>query len=348
MAKKKHDAKGAPRGLPTAGGGISRFAYDRAARTGLDIKGLLARAGLNAGQIADPQTRIAVPSQIRFLNLVADALQDEFLGLHLAERYDLRETGLLYYVGASSATLGEALQRLARYSTLVNEGTRIGYRDQDGLTITFEYVGTSRAKDRHQIEFFVVTLLRLCREFAGRALSPKAIRLVHRRAGLPAKWKALFRCPVKFGSDVDEVSYPKTAVSMPVISADPYLNELLLNYCEEARSRRGLEPETWRARVENAIAPLLPHGQAKAEEISKRLGRSQRTLTRLLAVEGVTFSDVLDDLRHDLARRYLKEPDLPISKVAWLLGYRETSAFNHAFRRWTGTTPRRVRSRTRS
>ena len=94
MAKKKHDAKGAPRGLPTAGGGISRFAYDRAARTGLDIKGLLARAGLNAGQIADPQTRIAVPSQIRFLNLVADALQDEFLGLHLAERYDLRETGL--------------------------------------------------------------------------------------------------------------------------------------------------------------------------------------------------------------------------------------------------------------
>ena len=135
---------------------------------------------------------------------------------------------------------------------------------------------------------------------------------------------------------------------MPVISADPYLNELLLNHCEEARSRRGLEPETWRARVENAIAPLLPHGQAKAEEISKKLGRSQRTLTRLLAVEGVTFSDVLDDLRHDLARRYLKEPDLPISKVAWLLGYRETSAFNHAFRRWTGTTPRRVRSRTRS
>jgi AraC-like DNA-binding protein len=48
----------------------------------------------------------------------------------------------------------------------------------------------------------------------------------------------------------------------------------------------------------------------------------------------------LDSLRIDLARRYLREKDLPTSEIAWLLGYRETSAFNHAFKRWTGNAPK--------
>ena len=79
-------------------------------------------------------------------------------------------------------------------------------------------------------------------------------------------------------------------------------------------------------------------------EIAQRLGVSQRTLARRLASEGVTFVEVLKNLRIDLAHRYLREPGEPISEVAWLLGYREISAFNHAFKRWTGKTPRQVRS----
>jgi AraC-like DNA-binding protein len=58
----------------------------------------------------------------------------------------------------------------------------------------------------------------------------------------------------------------------------------------------------------------------------------------------MTFSRVLDELRFDLAKRYLREQDLPISEVAWLLGYRETSAFNHAFKRWTGKSPKQAHS----
>jgi AraC-like DNA-binding protein len=52
---------------------------------------------------------------------------------------------------------------------------------------------------------------------------------------------------------------------------------------------------------------------------------------------------VPDSLRFDLAKLYLREPDIPIAEVAWLLGYRETSAFNHAFKRWTGKSPKQVR-----
>jgi len=66
---------------------------------------------------------------------------------------------------------------------------------------------------------------------------------------------------------------------------------------------------------------------------------STRTLTRRLAAEGQTFGQVVDELRTDLAERYLRDRDLSISQIAWLLGYQEVSAFTHAFRRWTGRTP---------
>ncbi|WP_245331747.1 helix-turn-helix transcriptional regulator [Bradyrhizobium sp. NAS80.1] len=71
---------------------------------------------------------------------------------------------------------------------------------------------------------------------------------------------------------------------------------------------------------------------------------SPRTLSRKLRDEGVTFADVLDQLRAALAKRYLGDRKLPVSEIAWLLGYREVSSLTNAFRRWTGTTPRQFRS----
>jgi AraC-like DNA-binding protein len=132
---------------------------------------------------------------------------------------------------------------------------------------------------------------------------------------------------------------------MPVVGADMYLNNLLTRYCDEALThRRNNRVATLRLQVENAIAPLLPHGKARAREIARRLGLSHRTLARRLADEGVSFSQVLHELRLDLARRYLQEA-LPISRIAWLLGYREVSAFTHAFKRWTGQSPKQSRQR---
>ena len=96
--------------------------------------------------------------------------------------------------------------------------------------------------------------------------------------------------------------------------------------------------------VERTIAQLLPHGKARTVEIARRLGMSTRTLMRRLASEGLTFGEILTELRVDLAKRYLKDRELAISRIAWLLGYQEVSTFTHAFKRWTGKTPREVRA----
>lgn len=331
--------------IPTATGGIARAAYARGVEVGLDIEPLLKKSGLSVQQVINAHFRIAVEKQIRFLNLVADAIPDEFLGVRVAECADLRELGLLYYVLASSSTLSDALKRFSRYSTIHNEGVQITYRESNNkVSMTFNHVGVARLDDRHQIEFFAVILLRLCRQLTGRNLSPIAIKFIHRRRQLPAKLKSLFGCNVAFGSDLDDVTYALSLKDTAVVNGDPYLNRLLVKYCEEALSSRRVRSHTWQLKVENAIAPLLPHGQADMAEVAQRLGVSRRTLTRRLASEGHRFGDLLDRLRSDLAKRYLQEQDLPISEVAWLLGYQETSAFHHAFKRWTGKTPTQERA----
>jgi AraC-like DNA-binding protein len=330
--------------LPTASGTIARAAYARALEARLEVEPLLKSASLTPHEIKNSHVRMPVKNQIKFLSTVADKLSDQFLGIHLAENIELREMGLPYYVIASSETLLDALTRLARYSGLTNEGVRITCHEGKDITVKFEYVGVSRLSDRHQIECFVVILVRLCRLLTGLSVSPTGVKLAHRRTELPAGIKKVFGCKVTFGSDVDEVIYPRTVNNMATVNSDSYLNSLLVRYCEEALSTRREQSGAWRLKVENAIVPLLPHGQAKIGEIARTLGVSTRTLARLLASEGCTFSEIIDAMRLDLAKSYLREQNMQTSEVAWLLGFAEASAFSHACKRWTGKTPKQLQS----
>lgn len=307
---------------------------------------LLKKAGLTELQIEDRRARLKVQDQIRFLNLAADALRDEFLGFHLAQDFDLREVGLLYYVLASSEVLSDALQRAERYSVIANEGISVKYREGEDIAITFGYVGVPRHSDRHQIEFWMAALVRTCRQLTHQRLLPIRVKVAHRRSEDSSEFDKFLGRRATFAADVDEVAFSKTARHLPVISADPHLNELLTAYCEEALSRRRTSRDMLQSRVENIIVPLLPHGEARVAEVAGKLGMSQRTLARRLSLEGLTFAGVLENLRSDLAERYLSDEDLSISQIAWLLGYREVSAFTHAFKRRTGITPREMRSRT--
>jgi AraC-like DNA-binding protein len=307
----------------------------------------LSRAGLTVEQIDDPGVRLTVQSQIKFLELAAEVLHDDSLGFHLAQDYDLREIGLLYYVLASSEILADALHRAERYSGITNEGISLQARIGKETAIALNYVNIDRRSDRHQIEFWLMSLVRLCRQLTNRRLVPGRVRVIHHRKKTPAEFRSFLGCEIEFGSSVDEIVFPAAVKLMPIVSADPYLNRLLLKYCEEALAHRPAHGATLRSSVENAITPLLPHGKANASEVARQLGMSHRTLARRLAAEQLTFSEIQTDLKTDLAKRYLLEGDLPISQIAWLLGYREVSAFTHAFKRWTGTAPRQSRAQGR-
>jgi AraC-like DNA-binding protein len=134
------------------------------------------------------------------------------------------------------------------------------------------------------------------------------------------------------------------ARELPVIHADPYLNNLLLKYCEAALTDRRRNVSQLCTRVENAISSLLPHGRVVVDDVARSLGMSYRTLARKLSDEGLKFTEILQQLRRDLAVRYLDDRKLHVSKIAWLLGFHEVSAFTHACKRWTGKTPSRMRT----
>jgi AraC-like DNA-binding protein len=150
-------------------------------------------------------------------------------------------------------------------------------------------------------------------------------------------------CEIDFAADDDQIVFPSPIGSLPVTGADEHLNKLLLQYADEALGSRVSKRASIRSQVEDKIAQMLPHAKANASEIARHLGMSRRTLARALSVEGAVFSGVLEALRQALAIRYLGEKELPISEIAWLLGYGEVSSFTHAFARWTGLTPKAFR-----
>jgi AraC-like DNA-binding protein len=340
-----HDSEATrPDVLPTASGGITRLAYAQAKQAGVALEPIVKKAHLTLHEIENPDTRIRVRDQIRFLNLVAAAVQDDFLGFHLALPLDLRAIGWLYYVVASSETLGDALKRGARYSSIVNEGIALKYIENGDVATTIDYVGVSRHLDRQQMEFLMTTVVRLCRQLTGHRLMPSRVRFTHHRENASPEFVEFFGNDVEFGAVADQIVFASAVKTMPVVSADPYLSKLLISYSDEALSRRPAGRSSFRSSVENTIVPLLPHGKGRAGEIAPRLGLSQRTFARRLSLEGHTFSEVLEKLRSDLAERYLTDESLSISKIAWLLGYQEVSAFTHAFKRWTGRTPREARA----
>src|SRR5260370_19036339 len=220
--------------IPMAGGGLSRLAIARLKSAGVPVAPLLKRVGLTPELIAEPEERLSVRSQIALLNEAAIALKDDCIGFTLARDFDLREIGLFYYVMACSQTLGDALKRIARYSKITNEALVFGYREGNRLIINLSYSGVPRHSDRHQIEFCMFAALRICRVLTGQNLVPQHLSFSHYRPKGTSEMARFVGTKVEFGADTDEFALNLDARALPLIRSDPYLNDLLLKYCEAA------------------------------------------------------------------------------------------------------------------
>lgn len=109
---------------------------------------------------------------------------------------------------------------------------------------------------------------------------------------------------------------------------------------------RGAAPKetSFRREVQAVVEPLLAKGDANIDRVASNLGLSRQTLYRRLKAEGVTFEQLLDDLRHRLALNLVREQRLPVKQAAWRLGFSDPAAFSRAFKRWTGSSPSMARS----
>jgi AraC-like DNA-binding protein len=331
--------------IPSASGGIARLACTKLRAHGADVKSILVKAGLAPEMVENPTTRLEARAQVKLLELAAQELGDDLFGFHLAHDFDVREIGLVYYVMASSERLADALLNAERYSQIVNEGVRLRVTPGKGVAIALDYVDLDRRLDRHHIEFWLVALVRICREIADSRFALHRLKVRHTRPTLPKALKSFFGVEVEFGCNVDEITLSPPVACLPAVRRDSHLNGLLHRYAKDALGSRPANRASIRLKIERILPELLPHGKANTSEVARALGTSSRSLSRKLRQGGASFSLILEELRQTFAEHYLSERELPISEIAWLLGYREVSSFTHAFRRWTGTTPRRFRSK---
>ena len=95
----------------------------------------------------------------------------------------------------------------------------------------------------------------------------------------------------------------------------------------------------FRREVEAVVEPLLAEGDANIDRVARELGLSRQTLYRRLKAEDVTFEQLLDELRHRLALKLLRDDGMAVKQAAWRLGFSDPAAFSRAFKRWTGSAP---------
>ena len=328
---------------PKTRGVLSRIAARHAAARGLDTAPLKSEAGLPADLENDPDAWIGGRSQIAFLNLLAEALGDGLFGFHLALELDPRELGPLYYVMASGRTVGEALQREERYTRLISEGLRVHVRLMEQLIVDTEYEGIERHLDRHQIEFWMTCTVRKIRQLSGRQIEPLHTSWMHHRGAEAAEIRSYLGGRVSFDSGLDRLEFSKEVAGYELRTADTYLDAFLLGYADRMVANRHASATDLRTQVENAIAPRLPHGTASQAAVASDLGLGSRTLARRLSEQGMTFREILDAMRMDLATQYLRNEHLSVAQIAWLLGYSKANSFARAYRLRTGRSPRQAR-----
>ena len=149
------------------------------------------------------------------------------------------------------------MDRVQRYSSIANAGLVLKCSGDRNFTIALRYAGVARHSDRQQMECFVTMLVRFRRASTHRRLNPIGVHFVHRRASESPELEKYFGCRIEFDADTDTVIFDKRAKQLPLVSADPYLNEILLRACQQALAYRRSHASSLRIAIENAITPLL-------------------------------------------------------------------------------------------
>jgi AraC-like DNA-binding protein len=305
---------------------------------------VLARARLDPATLGRKGARLPFAAHVALLEHAAAAARDPCFGLHLGATLHPRDLGLVGYLGLSATTLGDALRGAIRYLRLFTEGTRVEV-DEVGESVRFvQHIIDPAGVGSFQVAGLGAScLIRVSRILTRTMLAPAWVELPFASCD-EAEHRRVLGAPVRLGQSHTAVVLQRRQLELRAVGADPALFDLLEQVCQE-RVGGLADPQDLRARTETVIIELLPYGAPSIDRVARRLGMSSRSLGRRLADQGTSYKALVDDIRSDLARRYLMSTEHRPKTIAALLGYKGVSTFHHALRRWTGMTPAQWRAR---
>lgn len=289
-----------------------------------------------------PDARISVETYLRIQDEAAEYTHDPCFGLHMGEYAEAGSWSILGFVMMNCRTLAEASEKAGRYSRII--GNMIEAKAVMGLgkvkMVYFTPPGVP-AQTRHCYESTLSSSVRMMRLLTGRELSPLEVTFTYPEPEKRDEYERIFKCPVRFGRKETSMSMSWELGNTPIPLANAGLLASFEQLAEDTLTELDRRYEHTRA-VTRIILSRLDDDTLSIDKVARAMAVSVRTLQNRLADEGVVFSDLHKDIRHRLARKYLRD-QYTVEQITYLLGFSEPSSFSKAFKKWSGMTPREYR-----
>jgi AraC-like DNA-binding protein len=312
---------------------------DAIASAGGDPQELLRRLNLDGSAFTQAERFIACADFARLLEHAAQATADETFGLHFGARGNPKDIGPLAYAVLNAPTIAGAVEVAARYLHLHNQAIKLSMSTTAQL-VYLRYLHSNVGEDepRQFNEYSMAMALNVLRMMAGSQWTPREAQFAHKAPHDLSEHLKVVGAPVAFGCATNALIIEREFFDRAVPAADPRLFEIMSRYLGDVLSHMPQDDGPLTP-IRKAIAESLREGGPNLRRVAQKLALSPRTLQRQLNRYGVEFKNLADETRRQFAMDYLKNPGDSLTQIAFLLGYSEVSAFNRAFKRWTGKTP---------
>ena len=305
-------------------------------RYGLDADAVLRDVQISPKQLGEPTSRYPLVAVHRLWAAASRTTTDPCFGLEVGRSWHVTTFHALGYVALASATLGEALARVAQYCRVVTTGARLGLVEegQHAVLELASMPGGGRDPDFWQpaAQAGLAALVTLCREARGAVVNPTRVLLAQKENGSRSRLEAFFHCPVDFTASRDALVFAKDDLDAPLETASMAL--VRVNENAVTRYLSAMENARVGERVRREVLAALPGGKVSQATVARTLHMSLRTLQRSLRGEGVTFRDVVDSARRQLAHEYVKDRSITAEEIAYLVGFSEPRSLSRAMVRW--------------
>jgi len=302
---------------------------------GVEPSNVLAKVMLAAEALAHIDNRIPFEAADRLLGECAAVTGCAHFGLLVGQRWGLAHFGALGELMRHSRTVGEALQSMAVFQHLNSDVGAVFLLEHED-TVSMGYA-LYRNYARHPDQVYDAALAITCnllRELCGSRWEASEVSFSRPRPVDSSPYRRHFRAPLRFDREHSAVRFPARWQEERIPGADAQRRAALTAMLEAADNGGQLV-----SRLHRALRLLLLAGKSTGDDLAQTLSLHRRTLSRRLRSQGTTFQKVLDEVRFEMARQLLEHTLTPIDQIAAALCYSDVSAFAHAFRRWSGTTP---------
>lgn len=301
---------------------------------------LLLRDGISMNELADPDARMRHSVSMELLAAFVKRMNDPLLGLHAGEQWEPGDFDALEYASRSCSTLREALLCGSRYIGLVHSGLETAVIE-DAERPRWELRMVDAVEQPPQANDFALTITQqYVRRYTGMDDGTAEVHFQHEEPTSRSEYERIFRgAKIVMGARHNALVFKPGHLDTPMSLAHTGL-QTAFDLHASIMLERLKRTEGIAGRVRHLLIEQLRAGDVSMTGIARQLATSVATLRRRLSDEGTSHSDLLDEVRRELAEKYLADMTLAISEVAFLLGFSHVTAFYKAFRRWSqGTTP---------